>query len=265
MTDEPLTWHYGLMAERWGQSITDAPEVPFYQREIERYGEPVLDVACGSGRVLLPLLASGVNIDGCDISQDMLDQCSANAQKLGLATMLYAQPMDSFEIPRRYRTIYICDSFGLAGSRERDLNTLRRCYAHLEDGGVLIVNIEAEYKSPEAWLRWLPEARNALPEPWPPDPSTRVAADGTEHRAYFRMFAVDPFEQTYTREVRLEKGQPGGIAKSEQYMLRENVYFKQEVLLMLRLAGFRDVSVRGAWSDEPATADHDNLIFTAIR
>ena len=116
----------------------------------------MLDVACGSGRVLLPLLSAGVDVDGCDISQDMLDQCLANAHKLGLTPTLYAQPMDTFEIPRRYRTIYICDSFGLAGSRERDLDTLRRCYEHLEEGGALVVNLEAEYNSPDAWRRWLP-------------------------------------------------------------------------------------------------------------
>jgi SAM-dependent methyltransferase len=263
--DEPLVWHYGLMAERWGEAITDAPEVPFYLREIERSGGPVLDVACGSGRVLIPLLAAGVDIDGCDISQDMLDQCTANAAKLGLEPNLYAQPMDAFDLPRRYRTIYICDSFGLAGSRERDLNTLRRCYEHLEDGGVLLINLEAEYNSPESWQRWLPDGRKELPEDWRPDPSTRVAKDGTEHRAYFRLVAVDPLEQTYTREVRLEKGQPGEVAASEQHMLRENIYLKQEVLLMLQVAGFRDVSVRGNWSDEPATADHEDLIFTATR
>ncbi len=265
MNDEPLVWHYGLMAERWGEAITDAPEVPFYLREIEARGGPVLDVACGSGRVLLPLLSAGVDVDGCDISQDMLDQCSANGRKLGLTPTLYAQPMDTFDIPRRYRTIYICDSFGLAGSRERDLSTLRRCYEHLEEGGALLINLEAEYNSPDAWLRWLPEGRQALPEEWRPDPSTRVASDGTEHRAQFRMIDVDPLDQTYTREVRLEKGTPGETAVSEQYMLRENIYLKQEVVLMLRVAGFREVTVRGNWSDEPATADHEDLIFTALR
>jgi hypothetical protein len=146
-----------------------------------------------------------------------------------------------------------------------NLNTLRRCYEHLEEGGVLLINLEAEYNSPEAWLRWLPDGRQTLPEDWRADPSTRVASDGTEHRAYFRMVDLDPLDQTYTREVRLEKGQPGEIAASERYLLRENIYFKTEVVLMLRLAGFREITVRGNWSDEPATAEHEDLIFTATR
>lgn len=59
------------MAECWAESITDAPEVPFFEKQIAHFGQPVLDVACGTGRVLLPLLQSGIDIDGCDISGDM--------------------------------------------------------------------------------------------------------------------------------------------------------------------------------------------------
>ena len=45
MTDEPVVWHYGLMAERWAQFINDAREIPFFLQQIARYGQPVLDVA----------------------------------------------------------------------------------------------------------------------------------------------------------------------------------------------------------------------------
>jgi hypothetical protein len=43
------------------------------------------------------------------------------------------------------------------------------------------------------------------------------------------------------------------------------MYFKNEVLLMLKVAGFRDITVHGDYTDEPATADHEELVFTAIR
>lgn len=265
MTDEPVVWHYGLMAERWGEFLTDAPELPFFREEIERYGQPVLDLACGAGRLLLPLLAAGVDIDGCDISPDMLDQCRVAAAAAGYDPALYAQPMHAFDLPRRYRTIYICDSFGLAGSRENDLETLRRCYGHLEDGGALVLGIDANYTSRDSWDQWLPDERQALPEPWPDDARRRVAADGSEHVAWFRTVSVDPLEQTYAREVRLEKWQGGSLVASEEYQLRGAMYLKSEVVLMLRVAGFRTISVRGDYTEEPATADHDKLIFAAIR
>ena len=263
--DEPLVWHYGLMAERWGEVLTSAPELPFFLREVERHGEPVLDVACGAGRLLVPLLQAGVDIDGCDISTDMLAQCRKAAAGAGLEARLFAQRMDALDLPRRYRTIYICDSFGLAGSREKDLATLRRCHEHLLDGGALIVTIDAEYTDQEAWDHWLPSGWQGMPEPWPEETRARVASDGTEHRARFRFLAVDPLEQEYTREVELEKWQDGALVGSETLVLRGSMYLKNEVVLMLRVAGFVEITVRGDYTDEPASASSEKLVITAIR
>ena len=265
MDDSPQVWHYGLMAERWAEFLIDAPELPYFRRQIERHGEPVLDVACGAGRLLVPLLSSGVDADGTDISQDMLDRCRAKAASAGHYPGLYAQAMDELDLPRRYRTIYICSSFGLAGSRDRDLETLRRCHAHLQEGGALILNMDAEYTDADSWAQWLPERRRALPEPWPTDAPRKSAADGSEHVAFFRFVAVDPFRQTYTREVRLEKWQDHSLVRSEEYTLRGNMYLAQEVVLMLRVAGFREITAVGDWSDAPATANHETLVFIAVR
>lgn len=265
MTDSPVVWHYGLMAERWAECITDTPELPFFRQAIMRFGQPVLDLGCGTGRLLLPLLRDGIDIDGCDVSGDMLHHCRNKAADQGLHARLFEQPMHAFALSRKYRTIYICDSFGLAGGRAQDLDTLRRCYAHLEEGGALILNIQAEYTSPESWDTWLSEARAAKPEPWPDDGNRRVAADGSEHVARFRLVDADPLEQSYTRQVRLEKWQAGMLLGSEEYTLRGNMYLKSELLLMLTVAGFREITVHGDYTDEPATADHEGLVFTAFR
>ncbi len=265
MNDEPVVWHYGLMAERWAEFITDAREVPFFLQEIARYGQPVLDVACGTGRVLLPLLRAGIDVDGNDISGDMLDHCRRQAASEGFNLNLYNQPMHELELGRSYKTIYMCDSFGLAGSQEKDLETLKRCYAHLEDGGALLLNIEAEYTSPEAWNLWLKETRDALPQPWPEKSDGRIASDGSEHFGQFRLLHFDPLEQRITRQTRLEKWTNGALVAAEEYTLRGMVYFKNELLLMLKVAGFREITVRGGYTDEPATADHADLVFTAIR
>lgn len=265
MTDGAVIWHYGLMAERWAEFVTDAPEVTYLLQAIARYGQPVLDLACGTGRVLLPLLRAGVDIDGCDISKDMLQYCRSKAAREGLSANLYADPMDAFELPRTYKTIYMCGSFGLAGSREKDLETLRHCYAHLDDGGAFVLDIQAEYTSASSWNLWLAEYRHAMPQPWPEKGDGRIAGDGSEHFAQFRMVNVDPLEQTYTRQVRLEKWSGGGLVAAEEHTLCGSMYFKHEVLLMLKVVGFNAISVHGGYTDEPPTADHEDLVFTAIR
>jgi SAM-dependent methyltransferase len=265
MADDPLIWHYGLMAERWAEFNTDARELPFFLKQIARFGQPVLDVPCGTGRVLLPLLRAGIDIDGCDISEDMLHHCRKTAASAGLSPNLYAQAMHAFDLPRRYKTIYICDSFGLSGSRKNDLDTLRRCHAHLMDNGALLVNIEAEYTSAEDWQQWLSENCRALPEPWPAEGDRRVATDGCEHVSRFRTVQVDPLEQSFTRQVRLEKWNAGRLVASEEYALRGNTYLKQELLLMLEVAGFREIAVYGDYTDEPANVDSYELVFVALK
>jgi SAM-dependent methyltransferase len=265
MTEVPLIWHYGLMAERWAETIKETPELLFLEETIARFGQPVLDVACGTGRLLLPLLRAGIDIDGCDISGDMLQHCQRQALAEGFHPQLLEQPMSAFEMPRLYKTIYICGSFGLAGSRGKDLATLQCCHAHLETGGALLMNIQADYAAPESWQMWLPENRRQLPEAWPQEGNRRVAADGSVSVAYLRTVDLDPLEQRYTRQVRLEKWVDGAAVASEEYTLQGTMYFKNEVMLMLEMAGFDEITVQGDYGSEEATSEHKELVFTAIK
>ena len=265
MTDEPVTWFYGLIAERVAQFTPKPDTLPFFKREVERYGEPVLDLGCGNGRLLLPLMCDGVDIDGCDISGDMLRHCRDKAAAQGLEPRLYQQPIHALDLPRKYRTIFICSSFNLAGSRENGLATLRRCHTHLEDGGAIILDIDAEYTWHEGWERWEPAKRKTLPEAWPEEGIHRVATDGSEYIERQRMFSVDPLEQEMVRQVRIEKLISGKVVDSQEYSQHRTLYLPNELHLMLQYAGFRQISIRGDFTDEPATPDNSALIFSAIK
>ena len=118
MSDEPLVWHYGLMAERWAEFITEAREVPYFLQQIGRYGQPVLDLACGTGRVLLPLLRANIDIDGCDISDDMLRFCELKASREGFTPHLYRQPMHALAHPPQIQDDLYLRLVGLSGSRK---------------------------------------------------------------------------------------------------------------------------------------------------
>jgi SAM-dependent methyltransferase len=265
VTDQPLSWHFGLMAERCAKFITATPQLDYLRSQIDHFGQPVLDVACGTGRLLLPLLRMGIDIDGVDLSEDMLAHPRAVTEVEGLANLLAVQPMHDFHLPRRYRTIYICDSFGLAGSRRNDLETLRRCYEHLEEGGALVVNIEAEYRHADSWKEWLKEYRDTLPEPWPEPSTSQTAPDGSQYFSQFRMLEINPLELYFIRQVRMQKWTGGELVASQESSLRGNFYFKPELYLMLQVAGFRDIQVTGDFTGQPATPDSGELVFTAIR
>jgi hypothetical protein len=64
MHDASGTWHYGLVARWWAEfTAPKAHEVDYYAAAIRRYGEPALDLGCGNGRILMPLLEQGLDVD----------------------------------------------------------------------------------------------------------------------------------------------------------------------------------------------------------
>ena len=263
MKDEPVTWFHGLMAERAAEFSPDAVQLPFLQREIAHFGQPALDLGCGVGRLLLPLLRAGLDVDGCDISGDMLRHCRQQAAAQGLSARLYRQPMHALDLPRKYGIIFICASFNLAGKRDHGLAALQRCFSHLREGGALLFDIDAEYAWPESWAQWAPCGRKALPEPWPQERVRRIAADGSEYIEGHRTFSLDPLEQQMVRQVRIEKWVSGKLADTQEYSQHRTLYLPNEVLLMLQVAGFCEISMRSGYTDQPGTPDSKTLVFIA--
>jgi SAM-dependent methyltransferase len=110
----PLAYEYqGLIAQAWDVLRGDTSKWAdrfFFRELIRKFGQPVLDVGCGTGRLLLDYLLQGVESEGMDNSPDMLALCQQKAKTLGVAPVLYEQYMETLSIPRQYRTILIPSS-----------------------------------------------------------------------------------------------------------------------------------------------------------
>ena len=264
--DQPQIWHYGLMARDWAEFALDGgAEAVYFRCMIETSGQPALDLGCGTGRLLIPLLQAGLDVDGCDYSKDMLAHCTARTEKEGLSTHLYTQAMHELDLPRRYRTIFACGALGLGGEQKLALRTMQRCYDHLRPGGILVFDYSPRWNDPSAWLSRLPENRHALPEDWPTSSERKLLSDGTELELDARTVAMDPLEEVATRQVRARLRQNGRLIKEEIHTQKVGDYNKNELLLMLETAGFRHIQVNGDYSDEPATSDHHTLVFIATK
>ncbi|MFN8468904.1 MAG: class I SAM-dependent methyltransferase [Caldilineaceae bacterium] len=262
--EQPQIWHHGLVARAWAEfEIDGGQEAAYYRRLIETSGQPALDLGCGSGRLLLPYLQAGLDVDGCDYSQDMLAQCEARASREGLSPNLYAQAMHELDLPRRYRTIYACGVIGLGGERRLTRQAMRRCYEHLRPGGTFAFNMAPRWNDPPAYLSRLPENRNSLPDEWPPSTERSLLADGTELELAARTVAVDPLEESQIRQLRARLWRNGELLEEQIHTQRYEEYGKNELLLVLEQAGFSDIQLFGDFSDEPATANHNELIFIA--
>ena len=262
--NQPQIWHYGLVARYWGAfETTGGVELTYFQDLISRVGQPALDLGCGSGRLLLPLLQAGLDVDGCDYSRDILNACKERLEQAGLSTTLVAQPMHELDLPRRYRLIFACGVIGLGGNRELTMRALQRCYVHLKPHGVLAFNYAARWNDPPAWLARLPENRNALPQAWPPSGVRHALPDGTELELVARTVSTDPLENVAVRQIRARLWQEDELLREEIHTQHLDDYSKNEMVLMLERAGFSKFQIFGDYTDEPVTADHREMIFVA--
>jgi SAM-dependent methyltransferase len=265
MNERPQTWHYGLVARWWAEFNTDGPEIEYFRRFIERFGEPALDVACGAGRLLVSYRRAGLDVDGADISADMVRLAGERLAAEGLEAGLFVQAMHELDPPRRYRTILVCGGFALGGSRTHDQEALRRFHSLLLPGGALVIDYYLPYKDADEWRYWPNEERAELPEPWPEEGLRKRAADGDEIELLIRLAALDPLEQVATREIRARLWRDGRVVEEERHVLLERLYFRNELLDMLALAGFEDVEVLGDHTEDAATAESGVLVFVARR
>jgi SAM-dependent methyltransferase len=139
----PKFEYHGLMAATWDLFRGDTSgwaDRAFYRQIIAHHGQPVLDVGCGTGRLLLDYLADGIDIEGVDNSPEMLQLCQQKAQQRELHPVLYCQPMEALELPRSYRTILVpSSSFQLLTDQQQAQEAMRHFFSHLDPSGVLVM------------------------------------------------------------------------------------------------------------------------------
>ena len=263
MADQPQTWHHGLVARYWAEHNTGGPEVPYFRQKLEHSGEPALDAGCGTGRLLIPFLQAGLDVDGCDVSADMLSFCRERAEREGLKPRLYQQALHELDLPRIYQTIIVCGAFGLGASHQQDVLALQHLHRHLRPGGLLLLDSEVPYADAGVWQLWPKGNRDRLPEPWPETVGKIPPVGGKDYELYSRVVAFDPLEQRVTREMRTILWHDGKLIAEETYTLHENLYFRNELGRMLEQAGFTIEAVQGDYQETEATAEHDFVVFVA--
>src|SRR2546423_15571063 len=141
--DQESYEYTGMIADAWdllrGDTSTWSDRF-FYRELIGQHGQPVLDVGCGTGRLLLDYLAQGIDIDGADNSPEMLAICVEKAQRLGLNPRVFKQAMERLDLPRTYRMIMVpSSSFQLLIDPQDAQEAMHRFFRHLKSGGVLLM------------------------------------------------------------------------------------------------------------------------------
>jgi len=243
----------GLVAETWDLLRGDTSgwaDRPFYLARIHEFGEPALDVGCGTGRLLLDYLAEGVDIDGVDVSAEMLDLCRAKAAGRGLAPTLYRQAVEELDLPRRYHTILVPSStFQLLLEPPAAAQALARMRDHLLPGGVLVMPFMA------LWVAGEDLAVSEVTE--------AIRADGAMVRKTARS-TFDPETRLADSDDLFEVIRDGEVIASERHVRARATrqYEPAEVFEMAAAAGLDVMRVVAGFTDAAWTPG--DRIFTVL-
>jgi SAM-dependent methyltransferase len=214
-----------------------AAEVGWYAERLPDVAEPVLEVMCGSGRLLIPLLEEGLTVHGCDASAAMLASCEARLDALGYARTLFRQDATALNLPFRYAAAFVAaGSFQLLVERATALAALERIRAHLVDPGYLFLDLFVPAEAVHPPGAPIVEARTVtLPD------GTRIA-----YRAETR---VDVENRRVDVQSRYEKRTGPLILAREDETLALTWYDEDEIAELLARAGYRDAKLEpAAWA-----------------
>ena len=253
----------GLAATAWDPSGGDEPQADyaFIRALLEHQPGPALDVGCGTGRLLLRYLRAGLDVDGVDTSADMLAICQQKAAQQGLRPALYQQALQQLDLPRRYHTVFIpCGTFCLIIDRHDALEALRRVHAHLVLGGLLVFNLFWPFSPGEPLSAQPHGGEGEWGALW-----THSLPDGSAIAQHYKREAIDRVEQLLVGQRRYQWIQQGRIVQEEIYQANERWYFKREMVLLLEKVGFRNVRVKGDWTDGDFTEPHSSIVFIAAK
>ena len=119
-------------------------ELAFYSQELSACTGPILEAACGTGMILLPLLEQGLDIYGFDLSEQMLNTLLAKAMKVcrtDVPDRVTRQNMVDFHYDIQFEAIFIpARSFLHLTTRDDQIACLRNIHHHLRDNGRLLLN-----------------------------------------------------------------------------------------------------------------------------
>jgi SAM-dependent methyltransferase len=215
---------------------------------------PILDIGCGTGRILLACMQAGADVDGLDLSQAMLDTLQRKADALRLTPGIYQGDMSDFQLPRRYALIMITFNAWVHNlTQDAQIRCLERCRQHLAPGGVLVFDTFfpglAYIGSPENTRVLELETRH---------PETGLPLRLYDTRSFNRIEQI----QRSINEIEIldDQGKAQTIHRSE---FDTRWTYKQEMTLLLRIAGFARWDICGDFSRRPLTQDTDAMIVFA--
>lgn len=201
-------------------------DIPFYLAECRRARGGVLELACGTGRVTIPLKRAGIDITGLDLAAPMLRQAKAKAAGAGLEIRFHRGNAASFRLGRKYGLAFMAFNSmqHLGGAREIEglFASVRRCLA---PGGRFIFDV---FNPDPRYLMRDPE--ELLPVAYYDDPSGEGKVMVNEQYSYDKGSQVSRIVWHFRREK---------DGKTVKKAVNLRCFYPEELLSLVRYNGFK--------------------------
>lgn len=227
------------------------PEIPFILKWATKKQGPIIDIACGTGRVTIPLAKNGYNLVGVDINEGMLAHAKKKAANLHLQIRWIVQDCTQLDLSIKCNLVYsVGNSFQHFLTNESQDGLLTSINKSLEVEGLFIFN--TRFPSVEELLQPSTE------EYWKSytDNETLNTVD---------LFTISEYDslkqiQHYTT-IRKYKDNAGDIIKEKRTNISLRYVFPQEMERLLFAFGFEILHLYSDWNETPITNDSYEMIY----
>lgn len=121
---------------------TSIADLPFYFDAIEKYGDPILELACGTGRITIPIAEKGYDIVGIDISQGMINEAKSKLSGAKLKLDFFQEDIRKFDINKKFSLIILpFNSICHLHDLESILSCFNSVMNHLTSEGRFIIDV----------------------------------------------------------------------------------------------------------------------------
>jgi SAM-dependent methyltransferase len=261
-------WADAQLAGLYDAFVFEA-DLPLYLDLARRQGQRVLEIACGSGRVLVPLARAGFDVVGIDVSPHMLALARAKLDDHPngdpSATVNHRQKVDARLIEADMRdfrldaadfdlAIVAVKSFAYLTEPDDQLRCLQSIQAYLRPGGLLAIDFM--HPLPE----WVAAATGSMRD----DLVQRVPERGFTLSRTESVVSTDLARQVRVIRSAYEVIDDSGSMVTKRFVewpYRWTYRFEAEHLL--ERAGFRVEAVFGGYQREPFTSRSAAMVFLA--
>lgn len=230
-------------------------DLEFYLEYAKQAGGEVLDLACGTGRISIPIAEAGIPVTGLDLSQEMLQRARQKAEEAGVADRIrfVHGDMRRFDLERTFPLVMIpFRSFLHLLHLKEQMNALACIRNHLTPGGKLVMNVFV----PKVDHLYEENEKMSLRGIYPLDNGEQVLMwDYTRYDHFQQLAEVTRTYERVASDGRLQEKVVG------RFTLR--YIYPMELHHLLRLNGFQVIERYGSFAKTPFDRHSTELIVVA--